>query len=136
MMAVEQRHLVSSINLNILMDQLFRALHEECGIIFNDHTIRAMTITDSLLLLAESPGALQYLIDYTTAFFSESGMSLNNAKSPTIALFCDCRQTVVYTFATFNVNGQRMRSLGGKNHWTHLGIDFWTYDCNFDVSPH
>ena len=67
-----------------------------------------MAFTDDLVLLADSSTGLQHLLDHTAGYLKDCGLTLNNTKSHTVAIFGDSdrRKTVVDARAPFTIQGQ------------------------------
>lgn len=75
--------------INLWTNGLLRILPQECGTTFDNWTIRAMAVTDDLMLPANSVG-LQHLIRHTTPFSHECGMT--PTKPHTLVLFTRLRR--------------------------------------------
>lgn len=77
---------MSSIIFNAVTHLMLERLLSEVSARLGGMTINAAAFADDLLLFAATPEGLQSLIETTAGYLAECGMTINPAKSITIAI--------------------------------------------------
>jgi Reverse transcriptase (RNA-dependent DNA polymerase). len=123
---VKQGDPLSPLIFNCVIDWLLHYLPSEIGSTIGETNINAIAFADDLVLFASTERGLQSLIDVAHTFITSCGMTINTAKSSTIAIknVPHAKRSVVVPGIVFSIGGDKIKSLKRSDTWTYLGITF------------
>ncbi|CAL7932983.1 unnamed protein product, partial [Xylocopa violacea] len=101
-------------------------LPPEVGIEIGDLKINGAAFADDLLLFASTKSGMQTALDITSEFLVSCGMSINAAKSLTVALVPvpHEKKTIVDASLSFSCGGRKLPALKRTDQWKYLGVPF------------
>lgn len=75
--SVKQGDPLSPVTFNLVMNELFDALHQWIGAEVNTGNIYSLTFVDDIILVSETETGIKELIKITEDFFAEQSMNIN-----------------------------------------------------------
>lgn len=123
---VKQGDPMSPLIFNMVVDRLLTRLPGDIGAKIGGLTINAAAFADDLLLFASTPMGLQKLLDQTTKYLGNCGLSVSASKCMTVALrnVPHEKKTVVDKETVFICGNRSLPSLKRTDEWRYLGIPF------------
>ncbi|RWS23444.1 hypothetical protein B4U80_09828 [Leptotrombidium deliense] len=125
---VKQGDPLSPFIFNLVLDDLLRTLPESYGLDLGLCRITNLAFADDTILVANSRPALQALLDQTSKFLKDKGMSLNPQKCNTVSICYDGKRKRAYCNETdfLRLNSTYIRSISPTEMFKYLGILFNT----------
>lgn len=125
---VRQGDPLSPILFNLIMDELLVDLQSQpAGLPVNtddpDYRVPALAYADDLLLLGQTPGEVDRLLQRTKTFLDNRGLKINPRKSTALTAMVVPQKKRLYIVTTskFFVEGEAVRQIGPVDHYKYLG---------------